>query len=131
MSESALLYCQLADLRSFAHGRHLWLAERPQDCAILAMIEPSLEGLWTGMRALCFRRTIPTLTMSFLGAKPQDLLAGLVAQMRLVSVIGALAVKTLAVRAVPQFGRDLHYINVLQLIPPPPSTPWGRGNVEV
>lgn len=26
LSESALLYCQLADLRSFAHGRHLWLA---------------------------------------------------------------------------------------------------------
>ncbi|MGH9961911.1 MAG: hypothetical protein ACREBC_33085 [Pyrinomonadaceae bacterium] len=24
LSEAALLYCQLADLRSFAHGRHLW-----------------------------------------------------------------------------------------------------------
>ena len=85
LSESALIYCQLADLRSFAHGRHLWLAERPQDCAILAMIEPSLERLWTEMRSL-LPPDIPTLTMSFLGAKPQDLLAGLVAAMRLVSL---------------------------------------------
>jgi fructoselysine-6-P-deglycase FrlB-like protein len=75
LSESALLYCQLADLRSFAHGRHLWLAERPQDCAILAMIEPSLDKLWAGMRTL-LPAEIPTLTMSFRGAKPQDLLAG-------------------------------------------------------
>ncbi len=38
LSEGALLHCQLADLRSFAHGRHLWLAERPGDIAILALI---------------------------------------------------------------------------------------------
>src|SRR4029077_6106329 len=73
LSESALLYCQLADLRSFAHGRHLWLVDRPGDCAILALIEPSLEALWTATRAL-LPSEVPTLTMPFLGAKPQDLL---------------------------------------------------------
>jgi fructoselysine-6-P-deglycase FrlB-like protein len=55
LSESALLYCQLADLRSFAHGRHLWLAERPQDCAILAMIEPR----WNGCGQRCGRSCRP------------------------------------------------------------------------
>jgi HAD superfamily hydrolase (TIGR01484 family) len=128
LSESALLYCQLADLRSFAHGRHLWLAERPGDCAILALIEPSLEKLWVGMRAL-LPPEIPTTTMSFLGAKPQDLLAGLVAQMRLVSVIAQIRGKDPGRPEVPQFGRDLHYINVPQLIPPPPE-PIGGGETS-
>jgi HAD superfamily hydrolase (TIGR01484 family) len=120
LSESALMYCQLADLRSFAHGRHLWLAERPQDCAILAMIEPSLERLWNATQTL-LPPEVPTLTMPFLGAKPQDLLAGLVAQMHLVSVIGDLRGKDPGRPSVPQFGRDLHYMNVPQLIPPPPD----------
>lgn len=120
LSESALLYCQLADLRSFAHGRHLWLAERPQDSAILALIEPTLEKLWGSMRAL-LPPGIPTTTMSFHGGKPQDLLAGLVAQMRFVSVIGNLKGQDPGHPNVPQFGRDLHYINVPDLIPPPPE----------
>lgn len=128
LSESALLHCQLADLRSFAHGRHLWLAERPGDCAILALIEPSLEKLWAGMRAL-LPPDVPTNTMSFCGAKPQDLLAGLVAQMRLVSTIGQLRGKDPGRPEVPQFGRDLHYINIPQLIPPPPE-PIGGGETS-
>lgn len=118
LSESALLYCQLADLRSFAHGRHLWLAERPEDCAILAMIEPSLAKLWTAMCTL-LPPNIPTLTMPFLGAKPQDLLAGLVAEMYFVSEIGQRRGKDPGRPDVPQFGRELHYINVPELIPAP------------
>jgi HAD superfamily hydrolase (TIGR01484 family) len=118
LSESALLHCQIADLRSFAHGRHLWLAERPQDCAILTMIEPSLERLWAEMRAL-LPPEIPTLTMPFHGARPQDLLAGLVAEMRLVSLIGDLKGKDAGRPNVPEFGRNLHYIDVPKLIEAP------------
>lgn len=62
LSEGALLHTQLADLRSFAHGRHLWLAQRPQECAILALTEPSLETLWEDMRSK-FPEDIPTLSM--------------------------------------------------------------------
>jgi fructoselysine-6-P-deglycase FrlB-like protein len=50
LSEAALMHCQLADIRSFAHGRHLWLAERPNDCAILALVEPALTKLWDATR---------------------------------------------------------------------------------
>jgi len=117
LSESALLYCQLADLRSFAHGRHLWLAHRPQDCAILAMIEPSLKELWSVMQRL-IPSEIPTVTMPFSGAKPQDLLAGIVAQMHLVSSVGLLSAKDPGRPAVPDFGRQLHYVDVPKLIPP-------------
>jgi HAD superfamily hydrolase (TIGR01484 family) len=118
LAESALLYCQMADLRSFAHGRHLWLAERPSDCVVLALTEPSLEKLWRRMQAL-LPGDVPTLTMPFAGAKPKDLLTGLVAQMRLVSRIAQYAGKDLGKPNVPQFGRDLHYVEVSDLIPRP------------
>lgn len=120
LAESALLHCQLADLRSFAHGRHLWLADRPQDCAVLALIEPSLKGLWDAMRALLPAET-PTLTMPCGGAKPGDLLAGLVAQMKLVSLIAQAKALDPGAPTVAQFGRDLHYLKVSELIPAPPD----------
>jgi hypothetical protein len=51
LSEGALLHIRnWPILRSYAHGRHLWLAQRPQECAILALVEPSLDRLWEGMR---------------------------------------------------------------------------------
>ena len=118
LSEAALLHCQLADLRSFAHGRHLWLADRPAECAILALIEPSLNNLWEGMRKE-LPQGIPTLTMPFAGSKPRDLLAGLVAQMHFVSAIAGNAGKDPGRPRVPQFGRNLHYIDLHGLVPSP------------
>jgi hypothetical protein len=109
LAESALLHCQMADLRSFAHGRHLWLAERPDDCAILALIEPSLEKLWAGMSAL-LPTDVPILTMPCGGARPCDLLAGLVAQMRLVS---AIAVHKGRDPGHPIVGQGVHLAGVL------------------
>ena len=124
LSESALLYCQLADLRSFAHGRHLWLVDRPNDCAILALIEPSLLALWESMRAL-LPGGVPTLTMPFGGAKPRDLLAGLVAQMRLVSAVARRAGKDPGRPQIPPFARALHYSDLPNLIPAPREMPDG------
>jgi len=124
LSESALLYCQLADLRSFAHGRHLWLAERPQDCAILALIEPSLALLWEHMQSL-LPKTVPILTMPLNGAKPRDLLAGLIAQMRFISSVARNLAKDLARPDVPEFGRAIHYANIADLIVAPSDASGG------
>jgi HAD superfamily hydrolase (TIGR01484 family) len=122
LAESALLHCQLADLRSFAHGRHLWLADRPADCAIIALTEPSLEKLWERTRAE-IPSAVPTLTMRFGGTRPRDLLAGLVAQMRFVSAVGRRKGRDPGRPDVPAFGRSLHYMNISELIPPPPEIP--------
>lgn len=120
LAESALLHCQLADLRSFAHGRHLWLAERPTDCTILAVIEPTLSSLWESMRSK-LPPEIPAISMLFDGARPRDLLAGLVAQMRFLSAIARRLGKDPGNPDVPQFGRDLHYMDIRALIPTPPE----------
>lgn len=121
LSEAALLYTQLADLRSYAHGRHLWLAHRPQNCAILALIEPSLSRLWENMRAL-FPADVPTLTMPLAGKTPRDLISGLVAQMYLVSAIARHLNKDPGRPIVPQFGRDLYYVDLPNIIPVPRNT---------
>lgn len=118
LSEGALLHCQLADLRSFAHGRHLWLAERPGDIAILALIEPSLGGLWTKMSEL-FPRDVPMYAMPLQGASPRDLIAGLVGQMHLVQAIAEKLGRDPGRPDVPQFGRDIYYIDLPEVIPPP------------
>ncbi len=121
LSESALLYSQLADIRSFAHGRHLWLAERAQDCAILALVEPGVERLWARMQEL-LPSDVPVCTMPLGGGRPQDLLAGLVAQMRLVSLIADEMGKDPAKPHVPSFGRDLYYVDLPSFIPGPEDT---------
>ena len=121
LSESALLYTQLADIRSFAHGRHLWLAERAQDCAILALVEPGVERLWARMQEL-LPSDVPVCTMLLGGGRPQDLLAGLVAQMRLVSLIAAEMGKDPAKPHVPSFGRELYYLDLPSFIPGPEDT---------
>ncbi len=118
LAEAAMLHVQLADLRSYAHGRHLWLANRPQDCAVLALIEPSLGSLWENMCAL-FPQNVPTLTMSLSSAEPRDLIAGLVAQMHLVAAVAELQGKDAGDPDVPQFGRDLYYLSLLTAIPRP------------
>lgn len=118
LSEGALLHCQLADLRSFAHGRHLWLAERPGDIAILALIEPSLEGLWKKMSVL-FPKDARMYAMPLQGASPRDLIAGLIGQMHLVQAIAGKLGKDPGRPEVPQFGRDIYYIDLPEVIPPP------------
>lgn len=118
LSEGALLHTQLADLRSYAHGRHLWLADRPQDCTILALVEPTLGVLWEGMRGK-FPSGIPTLDMPLAGSDPVHLIAGLVAQMHIVAAVGRELGKDPGRPDVPSYGREIHYANLRDLIPLP------------
>jgi len=118
LSEGALLHCQLADLRTFAHGRHLWLAERPQDIVVLALIEPSLSALWDKMRSL-FPIEVPNLSMPLAGALPRDLIAGLVGQMYLVNSFARKLGRDPGKPDVPSFGRDIYYLDLPKFIPVP------------
>lgn len=118
LSEGALLHCQLADLRSFAHGRHLWLADRPQDIVVLALIDPLLGKLWEKMSAL-FPPEIPTCMMQLHDASPRSLIAGLVAQMHLVQALARRKGKDPGRPNVPQFGREIYYIDLQNIVPLP------------
>jgi len=120
LSEAALLYCQSADVRSFAHGRHLWLSERSADCAVLALVDTSLQLLWERMRSL-LPTTVPMSTLSLSGSGPTDLLAGLVGGMYFVNDIAKALGKDAGRPQVSKAGRELHYLDYSQLIAPPHS----------
>ncbi|MCK1650176.1 HAD-IIB family hydrolase [Bradyrhizobium sp. 149] len=120
-SESALLFSQLADFRSFAHGRHLWLTERTRDCALLVLTEPSTEALWLDMKPQ-IPDAVPIFTIPMPGSTPNDLIAGLVAGMHLVSRIANEAKRNIAKPNVSPLGRQLYYAELSSLIPPPQET---------
>jgi HAD superfamily hydrolase (TIGR01484 family) len=120
LAEGALLHCQLADVRSFAHGRHLWLAERPDDVVILALIEPSIKELWSQMTGL-FPPGIDTYAMQLQGTSPKDLIAGVVGQMHLIQSIARAVGKDPGKPDVQQFGRDLYYTNLKNAVANPKS----------
>ncbi|MCA1457601.1 HAD hydrolase family protein [Bradyrhizobium sp. BRP22] len=118
LSEAALLFCQLADFRSFAHGRHLWLTERSNDSSLLVLTEPAVEKLWTDMSPQ-IPLEVPTFCMPLSGAKPKDLISGLIAGMHLVSELANAAKRNIAKPTVSPLGRSLYYANLQSLIPPP------------
>ena len=118
LAEAALVHCQLADLRSFAHGRHLWLANRQSECAVLALTEPSLANLWAHMREI-IPADVPTLTMQTGGGEPPDLIAGLVAQMHFVGLVSNSLGRDPGKPDVPKFGRDLYYAKLSDYVQKP------------
>ena len=122
LSEAALLHCQVADLRSFAHGRHSWLTERAGDNVVLALVDPSCERLWQETHDL-ISPEIETLTLKIAGSRPRDLLSGLIAELKLVSLFAKALNKDPAKPTVAQFGRQLYYIDLPKLVEQPQHQP--------
>jgi HAD superfamily hydrolase (TIGR01484 family) len=118
LSEAALLYCQTTDLRSFAHGRHLWLTERSQDCVLLALIDASLMPLWNRTREY-LPKDIPVAVMELADPNPLGLLAGLIGEMHFISEVAKTSGRDAGKADVGQAGRDLHYLQYADLIAPP------------
>ena len=118
LSEGALTFSQVVDMRSFAHGRHLWCAARPEDCCILAITEPKLDGLWLDMKGQ-LPETIPMIEMRLNSAGPWDLIGGLVAQMKLVGNLADSMNKEIGKPDVPEFGRNIYYTELADLISDP------------
>lgn len=117
-SESALLFCQLADFRSFAHGRHLWLTERSKDSALLVLTEPAVTRLWDDMQPK-MPEDVTHFRLPLAGSEPKDLIAGLIAGMHLVSAVANASQRNIARPTVSDFGRQLYYADLAALIPPP------------
>jgi len=132
LSESALIYPHLADLRSFAHGRHLWLAKRPQETAVLAIVDASLSRLWEHMRSL-IPGDVPCATLNIGPSSTTGLLGGIVAAMRFVGAIAEHKGEDPGRPLVPEFGRQLYYEDLASLVEKPtsPSDAGERDKLDV
>lgn len=118
LSEAALLFSQLADFRSFAHGRHLWLTERSDASALLVLTEPGTRNLWEDMRPQ-IPEYVPTFVLPLSDSTPRQLLEGLVAAMYLVSEIANHSKRDISRPNVSPLGRKLYYADLAALIPLP------------
>lgn len=118
LSEAALSFCQVVDMRSFAHGRHLWCSLRPEDFCIFSITEPTLDGLWSHTLEL-LPKSIPTLTMKLKSSGPWDLISGLIAEMHFVARLSALSNQDVGRPNVPDYGKKIYYTKLDELIPGP------------
>ncbi|NOT39072.1 MAG: HAD hydrolase family protein [Alphaproteobacteria bacterium] len=50
--EAALCAIQRTDFRNFAHGRHVWLARRPESAFLLSLTGIETRTLWDGLQVL-------------------------------------------------------------------------------
>ena len=105
--EAALGSLHSADLRSFGHGRHLWLAKRADRTGVLALISEDYKGLADRTLALLPAAT-GVFRVDFRGAAPLQALSALLVGLHFAGAGGRYAGIDPGNPRVPSFGRKLY-----------------------
>ncbi len=112
-TEAALQNVWIADYRNFAHGRHHWLAKRPDSTAVLALVTPEDHELASRTLAL-IPNSVPIVRedIAFSGVP-----AGLAALGRVIHVTAS-AGRARSIDpgrpGVPAFGRRIYHLNAFK-----------------
>lgn len=87
MWETAICPVQRSDFRNFAHGRHVWLAQRPEHTRLLALT--GLDGIpiWTAIDRL-LPEEVPRTSFDFGGAGRFRVAMGIVSGLAVVEALG-------------------------------------------
>jgi hydroxymethylpyrimidine pyrophosphatase-like HAD family hydrolase len=105
-SEAALRSVLVADLRQFAHGRHVWLAKRP-DSVVFSMTDGSREGLADATIRL-FPRGTKIIRWSVQSSGPEAALLLMLRGFNLVAKIAETKGIDPGRPGVPEFGSRLY-----------------------
>lgn len=115
-AEAALGNIQIADYRNFAHGRHHWLAKRPQSTAVIALVTGNDRTI--AIKTLNFiPDTIPVLTIETALKGPLASVFSLIASLFLVGIAGSARGIDPGRPGVPEFGRRIYNFRGLELWP--------------
>jgi hypothetical protein len=112
-TEAALGVVQLADFRSFAHGRHHWLAKHGDDSAVLALASKSDSELARRTLAL-LPRGVPAVPVSVRGEGSVSSLAALVTGLFIAGFAGAARGIDPGRPDVPLFGRKIYHLRAFR-----------------
>jgi len=112
-TEAALGNVQISDYRNFAHGRHHWLARRPRQSAVLALVTEDEEAIARRMLRL-IPDEIPAVRLDFPGRGPQAALGAIVAALYLAGLAGEARGIDPGRPGVPPFGSRLYNLNVFR-----------------
>jgi hypothetical protein len=117
-AESALGTVQVADLRQFAHGRHIQLASGGEQFAVLAFVSPDDLNLWATVRSWLPEST-PVQAVVLPGSPADAALQGLLATYSFVETISGQRGIDPGMPDVPEFARQIHAIEPAALIQQP------------
>ena len=115
-SEAALASVMLSDYRHFAHGRHVWLAKRPQSTAVVALISRGEREIF--QRTLAFiPRPVPVVQLTASSGDPVATIGLLCQVFSFVAGLGKALGRDPGRPGVPAFGRRLYHLNVQRKFP--------------
>lgn len=110
LTEAALCRVQIADYRNFAHGRHHWLAKRPSETAILALITPEYKRIAEKTLGL-LPHDVPVLRLPTNIRGPVGGLDLFTRALYLASMVGSVRGIDPGKPGVPTFGRNIYHIH--------------------
>lgn len=106
-AEASLGSVQVADLRQFAHGRHLQLLRGPDPLLILAFVSKAEVDLWTATRQ-CLPEAQPVILVLLADDRPTAALEGLLAVLAMVHCVATQRGVDPGQPDVPEFARTIH-----------------------
>lgn len=110
-SEAALASVMLSDYRHFAHGRHVWLAKRPQTTAVVALVTGAERELTERTLALIAPQ-VPIVRLTAGSDNDPSAMIGLLCQVfSFVAGLGKGIGRDPGRPGVPGFGRRLYHLN--------------------
>lgn len=116
LAEAAFAFTQLADLRQFAHGRHIQLARKEAPVPVIAFISQHEDALWQHTR-----EEVPGHVTLLACPLPKDAatasIAGLLIVMALVEKIASVLNEDPGQPTVPDFARRIHALDSSSLMP--------------
>lgn len=124
-TEAALGNVRLADYRNFAHGRHLWLAKRGAESAVLALITPDDQALAEQTLAL-LPDAVPKIRLTTSICGPVGGLDLLVQVLHLVQAVASARGIDPGQPRVPPFGRRLYHLHLPSIAPETPRNVLGQ-----
>jgi hypothetical protein len=122
MSEAGLSSVQLADFRNFGHGRHNWIAKKPQETGVLALLARDAEDIGEQtvhvLRNICDTSVIRTNVEESLAS-----LACLPSTFELTRLAGQFRGIDPGRPGVPPFGRRVYHLRAQSRSLPPGAPP--------
>jgi fructoselysine-6-P-deglycase FrlB-like protein len=120
-SEGALGTVALADFRNFAHGRHLWLALRRKNTAVVALFRDEMERVAERTLGL-IPEGVPIVKCDARGTPLSSIVSALCFSLRLAGAVGEMKGMDPGRPHVPDFGRRLYNARLI----PKPSVTTGQ-----
>ncbi len=114
--EGALGNLHIADWRNFAHGRHHWLAKRPEETGIIALIGADDRDLAARTLGLV-PKAVARVEASISGGEDEQALCGLYVALCLTEIAGSLTGIDPGKPGVPIFGRKIYHLGPRAKLP--------------